>query len=229
MGYTIFKSINVLNPRTNFDEKSNVVIENNKIISISKKINLETFTNHKSITIYDGNGLTISPGLMDMRVNLGKTENLKLTQKVALENGVTSIVILPNQTPKLNNPSIIDHIYKQSENTMLPKVNVYGAATKDDAGLEMSELGLMSEMGAVGFTNGNKSIKNSLVMRRLMSYAKMINRPIIQHAEDQDLSGINQASTTSIRGEMNEGEISTRLGLIGIPSCAEVIMIERDE
>ena len=228
MAYTIFKSINVLNPRTNFDEKSNVVIENNKIISISKKINLETFTNHKSITIYDGNGLTISPGLMDMRVNLGKTENLKLTQKVALKNGVTSIVILPNQTPKLNNPSIIDHIYKQSENTMLPKVNVYGAATKDDAGLEMSELGLMSEMGAVGFTNGNKSIKNSLVMRRLMSYAEMINRPIIQHAEDQDLSGINQASTTSIRGEMNEGEISTRLGLIGIPSCAEVIMIERD-
>jgi len=193
MAYTIFKSINVLNPRTNFDEKSNVVIENNKIISISKKINLKTFTNHKSVTIYDGNGLTISPGLMDMRVNLGKTENLKLTQKVALENGVTSIVILPNQTPKLNTPSIIDHIYKQSENTMLPKVNVYGAATKDDAGLEMSELGLMSEMGAVGFTNGNKSIKNSLVMRRLMSYAEMINRPIIQHAEDQDLSGINQA------------------------------------
>ena len=95
-----------------------------------------------------------------------KTENLKLTQKVALENGVTSIVILPNQTPKLNNPSIIDHIYKQSENNMLPKVNVYGAATKDDAGLEMSELGLMSEMGAVGFTNGNKSIKNSLFISR---------------------------------------------------------------
>jgi len=56
----------------------------------------------------------------------------------------------------------------------------------------------------------------------------MINRPIIQHAEDEDLSGLNQASTTSIKGEMNEGEISTRLGLIGIPSCAEVIMIERD-
>ena len=135
---------------------------------------------------------------------------------------------VPNQTPKLNNPSIIDHIHRQSENIILPRVNAYGAATKDDAGLEMSELGLMSEMGAVGFTNGNKSIRNSLVMRRLMSYSKMINRPIIQHAEDEDLSGINQASTTSIRGEMNEGEISTRLGLIGIPSCAEVIIVERD-
>ena len=228
MTYTIFKSINVLNPATNFNEKSNVVIRNNKIISISKKFNSETITGNNSITIYDCNGLTMSPGLMDMRVNIGKTENLEITQKIALKNGITSIVILPNQTPKLNNPSIIDHIHRQSENTILPRVNAYGAATKDDAGLEMSELGLMSEMGAVGFTNGNKSIKNSLVMRRLMSYAKMINRPIIQHAEDEDLSGINQASTTSIRGEMNEGEISTRLGLIGIPSCAEVIIVERD-
>ena len=228
MTYTIFKSINVLNPATNFNEKSNVVIRNNKIISISKKFNSETITGNNPITIYDCKGLTMSPGLMDMRVNIGKTENLEITQKIALKNGITSIVILPNQTPKLNNPSIIDHIQRQSENIILPRVNAYGAATKDDAGLEMSELGLMSEMGAVGFTNGNKSIRNSLVMRRLMSYAKMINRPIIQHAEDEDLSGISQASTTSIRGEMNEGEISTRLGLIGIPSCAEVIIVERD-
>ena len=170
----------------------------------------------------------MAPGIVDMRVNLGKTENLELTQEIAMKNGITSMVILPNQTPKLNNPSIIDHIQRQSENSMLTKVRVYGAATKDDNGLEISELGLMSEMGAVGFTNGNKSIKNSLVMRRLMSYASMIKRPIIQHAEDDDLSGLTQASTTSIKGEMNEGEISTRLGLIGIPSCAEVIMIERD-
>ena len=170
----------------------------------------------------------MSPGIFDMRVNIGKTENLKFTQITAAESGITSMAILPNQTPKLNNPSIIDHIKRQSEDINLPKVMVYGAATKDLNSLEMSEIGLMSEMGAIGFTNGNKSIKNSLVMRRLMSYAAMINRPIIQHAEDEDLSGLNQASTTSIRGEMNEGEISTRLGLIGIPACAEVIIIERD-
>ena len=183
---------------------------------------------NNQIDIYDCDGLTMTPGIIDMRVNIGKTENLVSTQKIAAENGITSMVILPNQTPKLNNPSIIDHIKRQSENSKLPKVNVYGAATKDDQGLEMSEIGLMSEMGAIGFTNGNKSIKNSLVMRRLMSYAAMINRPIIQHAEDEDLSGLNKASTTLINGEMNEGEISTRLGLIGIPSCAEVIIIERD-
>ena len=228
MTYTIFKSIKLLNPATNLNEISDVVIHKNKIFSISKDFQTEVLKQDNQIDIYDCDGLTMAPGIIDMRVNIGKTENLVSTQKIAAENGITSMVILPNQTPKLNNPSIIDHIKRQSENSKLPKVNVYGAATKDDQGLEMSEIGLMSEMGAIGFTNGNKSIKNSLVMRRLMSYAAMINRPIIQHAEDEDLSGLNKASTTLINGEMNEGEISTRLGLIGIPSCAEVIIIERD-
>ena len=228
MTHSIFKSIKLINPATNFNQKVNVVIQNETIISISKDLNLEKFNKDNQTIIYDCEGLTMSPGIFDMRVNIGKTENLKFTQITAAESGITSMAILPNQTPKLNNPSIIDHIKRQSEDINLPKVMVYGAATKDLNGLEMSEIGLMSEMGAIGFTNGNKSIKNSLVMRRLMSYATMINRPIIQHAEDEDLSGLNQASTTSIRGEMNEGEISTRLGLIGIPACAEVIIIERD-
>ena len=228
MTYSIFKSVKLINPATNFNQKTNVVIQNDKIIKISKDLNLEKFKKDKQTIIYDCDGLTISPGIFDMRVNIGKTENLKSTQITAAENGITSMAILPNQTPKLNNPSIIDHIKRQSEDIKLPKVMVYGAATKDQKSLEMSEIGLMSEMGAIGFTNGNKSIKNSLVMRRLMSYAAMINRPVIQHAEDEDLSGLNQASTTSIKGEMNEGETSTRLGLIGIPACAEVIMIERD-
>ena len=228
MTHTIFKSIKLINPATNFNQKVNVILQNKKIISISKNLNLEKFNKDNQTIIYDCEGLTMSPGIFDMRVNIGKTENLKFTQITAAESGITSMAILPNQTPKLNNPSIIDHIKRQSEDINLPKVMVYGAATKDLNSLEMSEIGLMSEMGAIGFTNGNKSIKNSLVMRRLMSYAAMINRPIIQHAEDEDLSGLNQASTTSIRGEMNEGEISTRLGLIGIPACAEVIMIERD-
>ena len=228
MTHSIFKSIKLINPATNFNQKVNVVIQNEKIISISKNLNLEKFNKDNQTKIYDCEGLTMSPGIFDMRVNIGKTENLKFTQITAAESGITSMAILPNQTPNLDNPSIIDHIKRQSEDINLPKVMVYGAATKDLNSLEMSEIGLMSEMGAIGFTNGNKSIKNSLVMRRLMSYAAMINRPIIQHAEDEDLSGLNQASTTSIRGEMNEGEISTRLGLIGIPACAEVIMIERD-
>ena len=228
MTQIIFKSIRVINPATSFDEVSDVIVKKNKIVSILKNVNSDTLVKKDKTIIYNCNGLSMAPGIIDMRVNLGKTENLELTQKIAVQHGITSMVILPNQTPRLDDPSIIDHLHRQSENDRLPLVKVYGAATKDYEGLEMAELGLMSEIGAVGFTNGNISIKNSLVMRRIMSYAAMINQPIIQHAEDADLSGLSEASTTSIKGEMNEGETSTRLGLIGIPSCAEVMIIERD-
>ena len=136
MTYTIFKSIKLLNPTTNFNEILDVVIHKNKIFSISKDFHTEVLKQNNQIDIYDCDGLTMTPGIIDMRVNIGKTENLVSTQKIAAENGITSMVILPNQTPKLNNPSIIDHIKRQSENSKLPKVNVYGAATKDDQGLE---------------------------------------------------------------------------------------------
>ena len=136
MTYSIFKSVKLINPATNFNQKTNVVIQNDKIIKISKDFNLEQFKKDKQTIIYDCDGLTISPGIFDMRVNIGKTENLKFTQITAAESGITSMAILPNQTPKLNNPSIIDHIKRQSEDINLPKVMVYGAATKNLNSLE---------------------------------------------------------------------------------------------
>ena len=163
MAYSIFKSIKVVNPEIDVSDIFDVIIEDNKINAIVKNFDEVILSDKNPITFYNCNGLTMAPGLVDMRVNIGKTENLKLTQKVASENGITSMVLLPNQTPKLNNPSIIDHIQRQSEDPSLPKVWVYGAATKDDQSLQMCELGLMAELGAVGFTNGNKSIKNSLL------------------------------------------------------------------
>ena len=131
MTHSIFKSIKLINPATNFNQKVNVILQNKKIISISKNLNLEKFNKNNQTIIYDCEGLTMSPGIFDMRVNIGKTENLKFTQITAAESGITSMAILPNQTPKLNNPSIIDHIKRQSEDINLPKVMVYGAATKD--------------------------------------------------------------------------------------------------
>ena len=104
MTYTIFKSIKLLNPATNLNEISDVVIHKNKIFSISKDFQTEVLKQDNQIDIYDCDGLTMTPGIIDMRVNIGKTENLVSTQKIAAENGITSMVILPNQTPKLNNP-----------------------------------------------------------------------------------------------------------------------------
>ena len=135
MTNTIFKSIKLINPSKNFNQKVNVVIQNESITGISKDLNFEKFNIDNQTIIYDCEGLTMSPGIFDMRVNIGKTENLKFTQITAAESGITSMAILPNQTPRLDNPSIIDHIKRQSEDINLPKIIVYGAATKDLNGL----------------------------------------------------------------------------------------------
>ena len=95
-------------------------------------------------------------------------------------------------------------------------------------GNEIAELGLMAEVGAIGFTDAPNCIQDSLVMRRVMSYAKMLEKPILQNPEDKSLAGLTASNSTTIQGEMNEGEVSTRLGLVGIPSCAEVMIVERD-
>ena len=100
-----------------------------------------------------------------------------------------------------------------------PRLHIYGAATKGLAGTEMAELGLMAEAGAVAFTNATASIGDTLVMRRLLTYANMLDKPVIQHCEDASLAA---------DGEMNESETSTRLGLIGIPAIAEAVIVERD-
>ena len=83
----------------------------------------------------------------------------------------------------------------------------------------MAELGLMAKAGAVGFASGAHAIQDSLIMRRVMTYATMFDKPVIHHCEDYQLSE---------GGQMNEGETATRLGLLGIPAAAEVIMVQRD-
>ena len=102
MTHIVFKSIRVINPATSFDEISDVIIKKNKIVSILKYVNLDTLVKKDEAIIYDCNGLSMAPGIIDMRVNLGKTENLELTQKIAVQHGITSMVVLPNQTPRLD-------------------------------------------------------------------------------------------------------------------------------
>jgi len=101
----------------------------------------------------------------------------------------------------------------------LAKVYPYAAATKQLAGEELAEIGMLAEAGALGFTDGTKAIRNAQVMRRALSYAATFGVMIIQHPEEPSLAE---------NGVMNEGELSTRLGLSGIPAAAEAIMLERD-
>jgi dihydroorotase len=172
----------------------------------------------------DCKGSVLAPGIVDMRVQSADPgaehlESLSTLLAAAAKGGITALACLPNTRPVIDEASAIDSLCLRASRIGGPKLYAYGAATKGLSGAEMAELGLMAEAGAVGFTNGATSIANSLTMRRLLSYSSMLDRPFMQHCEDPDLTE---------NGEMNEGETSTRLGLIGMPSEAEVIILNRD-
>ena len=166
----------------------------------------------------------LAPGIVDMRVQSADPgsehlESLSTLLKAAANGGITALACLPNTRPVIDEASAIDSLCLRASRINGPRMYAYGAATRGLAGEEMAELGLMAEAGAVGFTNCISSIRDSLVMRRLLAYSNMLDKPFIQHCEDH---------TLTIGSEMNESETSTRLGLIGSPSEAEVIIIDRD-
>ena len=174
--------------------------------------------------VLDCQGALLTPGLIDMRVQSADPgsehlESLPTLLKAAANGGITTLACLPNTNPVLDEAGLIDSLKLRATNIGGPRFHVYGAATKGLLGQEMAELGLMANAGAIAFTNGRETIGNSLTMRRLLSYTSMLKKPFIQHCEDPMLAKDS---------EMNEGETSTRLGLIGNPSEAEVIIVDRD-
>lgn len=174
--------------------------------------------------IRDCHGAVVAPGLVDMRVHVGEPgaeyrETLKSASEAAAAGGVTTIVVMPDTDPVLDDPTIIDFVLRRARATASIRVHPAAALTKGLAGTEMTEIGLLQEAGAVCFTDATRSAMNALVVRRALSYGAMFNALIVQHLEDPNLAG---------EGVVTEGEFASRLGLPGIPREAETIVLERD-
>jgi dihydroorotase len=173
---------------------------------------------------HDCAGACLAPGLIDMRVQSADPgaehlEDLSTLLRAAASGGITSIIALPDARPVIDDASMIDSLSLRANRLGGVRLFLYGAATRKLKGKAMAELGLMADAGAVGFANGTRTIMDSLVMRRVLSYCGMLDRPFIQHCEDHNLTA---------GSEMNESETSTRLGLIGAPPEAEAMIIDRD-
>lgn len=172
----------------------------------------------------DAAGQIVAPGLVDMRCFLGEPgyeyrETIASGTAAAAAGGVTTIVAQPDTNPVVDDPAIVDFLLRRARDTGKVHVHAMAALTKGLHGREMTEFGLLKAAGALAFTDGARSIVNSLVMRRAMTYARDFDALIIHHVEDQFLAG---------EGVMAEGEFASRMGLAGIPSAAETIMLERD-
>ena len=218
-----FLNANIIDPKNSIDEVGGLIIsEEGKIEAIGKKVNKNNIpSREKYIDLKDK---YLFPGLVDMRVFVGEPgyeykENFKTLSNAAIAGGVTSVVTMPNTSPIIDNVSIVDFLKRRGRDKA--KINIFPAAsmTKNLEGTNMTEFGLLKNKGIVGFTDGSKTIQNTRLMSRIMRSAYDLDCLIMQHAEDQELSQ---------NGLVNDGIISTKLGLQGIPDLAEKIIIERD-
>lgn len=175
--------------------------------------------------IIDAGGAHIAPGLIDMRVVIGEPgaehkETFKSAGRAAASGGVTTMVMMPNTTPVIDDQSLVDFVRRRGpDRTGGVRILPAAALTKHLDGELMTEIGLLAEAGAVLFTNGDKPITSSRVLRRALSYATAFGALVANRPEDSFLAE---------GGVMHEGELAARLGLPGIPAAAETIMAERD-
>ena len=174
--------------------------------------------------VVDCAGRLVAPGLVDLRAFVGEPgaehrETLASASQAAAAGGVTTIICQPNTSPVIDDPAIVDFVLRRARDTAIVHVHPMAALTKGLGGEEMAEIGLLKAAGAVAFTDGVKSVTNAQVMRRVLTYAGDFDALVVHHTEDPNLVG---------EGVMNEGEFAARLGLHGVPSAAETIMLERD-
>jgi dihydroorotase len=174
--------------------------------------------------IVDCGGHLLSPGLLDIQVHFREPgqehkETIATGSKSAAAGGVTTVACMPNTKPVVDDVAIVDFIHKRARETAFVNVRTYAAISKAMKGEEITEMGLLVEAGAVGFTDDGLPVMNAGVMRKALTYARELGVPVAQHAEDLNLS---------CGSCMNEGRVSAHLGVGGAPNAAEAVMVARD-
>ena len=218
---TALVNARLFDPASGLDQKGGVLIANGKIATLGPEIGQGSVG---EATFIDCGGKLLAPGLIDMLVFTGEPghehrETLATASRAASAGGVTTIICMPNTDPVIDDVALVDFILRRARDTAQVNVHPMAAMTKGLLGEEMTEIGLLREAGAIAFTNGKHSLANAKMMRNVLAYAKDFGALIIHHLEDPSLAK---------DGVMNESEVSTRLGLRGIPAAAEAIMLERD-
>jgi dihydroorotase len=211
----------LVDPATGAETRGGILVEDGVIKDIGAGV---TAANVGRSRVIDCGGDVVSPGLIDMRVFVGEPgaehrETIASASAAAAAGGVTTIVAMPDTNPPVDDPAVVDFLQRRARDTSRIRVLSSAALTKRLEGKEIAEFGMLQEAGAVAFTDGFHSVRNSQVMRRAMTYARDFDALVMHYAEDRDLAG---------SGVMNAGELASRLGLGGIPPEAEAVALDRD-
>ena len=220
-GSTAYINARIVDPVAETDYVGAILISDGKIADFGP--NLFASGAPYGIQSIDCGGLHLAPGIVDTRVHTGEPgeehkETLESAGIAAAVGGITSLVLLPDNDPPFDDASLIEFVARRARQVKLTNMYAYGALTAGLEGKELAEIGLLSEVGAVAFTDADHSIGNAQVMRRALYYAKAFDALIVHLPQEPTLSG----------GSMTSGEMATRLGLSGSPPLAEVMMVERD-
>jgi dihydroorotase len=216
-----FLNARLVDPASGRDEPGGVLVQEGAIADLGPHLRRNA---PERTRVIDCRGHVLCPGLVDMQVSTGEPgqehrETLKTASQAAAAGGVTTMVVMPDTEPVIDQVALVDFIQRRARDNALVDVHVMAAMTKGLKGEEMTEIGLLQRAGAIAFTNGKSSVANTRVMRNVLLYGKDFGALICHHTEDPYLS-----ATAS----MNSGEVAARLGLPGVPKAAETIMLERD-
>jgi dihydroorotase len=196
-----------------------LLLEDGEVAALGERLEAPAGT-----PLLDAAGLVVAPGLIDARVDLGEPgfeyrETIATGCQAAVAGGFTAICCLPCSQPVNDDPSTTRFLVEKAAEHGLARVYPFGALTRGLEGESLAEIGGMVREGAVAITDGNRAVQNAQLLRRALEYARSFEIPVITHPEDSSLAA---------GGAMHEGEVSTCIGLPGIPTAAESVMVARD-
>ncbi len=217
----LFKNAILVDPENGTEQKGELLVKNGIIDSVGS---LEKSNITSGAKIIDCEGMHLAPGLIEVQAHIGEPageykENLNETTKSAVAGGVTTINIMPDTTPAIDTTTILEFIKNRAKEKSYCNVTIFGSVTKNIEGKELSEIGLLKKAGIKGVSDGSANVQDSMIFRRACEYAANFNLLIAHQPNDNYLSS---------GGVVNEGLISSRLGVEGIPNIAEKIGLERD-
>jgi dihydroorotase len=218
MAKLLIKNGRVIDPASQHDAVADILIKDSYIVRIGQ--NLHAI----AATLFDATGLVVAPGFIDMHMHLREpgfehAETIETGSRAAAAGGFSSICAMPNTQPVNDDATVTRYILERARRFAVTNVFPIGAITKHSAGEELAAIGSMKNAGAVAISDDGRPVMNSRVMRRAMEFARAFDLPVIDHCEDLNLSA---------DGDMHEGFESVRLGLRGIPSSSEDVMVARD-
>ena len=215
----LIKGGRLIDPSQGIDGIADLLVEDGVVSGMAQRIDAP-----EHAEVIDATGMIVSPGFIDVHCHLREPgfedkETIATGTLAAARGGFTTVCAMPNTNPTMDTASTLEYVLRKARDEAAVRVLPIGCVTKQSKGAELAEMGELAEAGAIGFSDDGNPVVNSNIMRQALSYSSALGLPIINHCEEPSLFH---------GGSMNEGWISNRLGIKGIPNSAEDIMVARD-